>query len=155
MTDDVIRLGIDCEFSFSYLPKYSFVSGAMGLFPQVVRTTIVAIVVFFAVVTLLRLPDPGDRHGHDLPSKEIDWSRFAYTQYATDRSYLCNSVMFFEALHRLGSKADRVMLYPSEWLESENDDSKESRLLRFARDHYRVQLKPIEIQMKGGSGGKP
>lgn len=62
--------------------------------------------------------------------------------------------MLFEALHRLGSKADRVMLYPSEFLQSENDDSKESRLLRFARDHYGVRLKPIEMQVKGGSGGK-
>lgn len=126
----------------------------MALSQQIVRITIVTIVAFFGAATLLRLPNPKDQHGHGPLDSKIDWSRFAYTQYATDGSYLCNSLMLFEALDRLGSKADRVMLYPSEFLQSENDDSRESRLLRFARDNYRVQLKPIEIQMKGGSGGK-
>jgi len=82
--------------------------------------------------------------------KHVDWSRFAYTQYATDRFYLCNSLMLFESLHRLGSKADRVLMYPSEWPLSE-ENLKESRMLRYARDHYGVKLKPIEIQMKSGS----
>ncbi|KAJ5432067.1 hypothetical protein N7445_008565 [Penicillium cf. griseofulvum] len=54
--------------------------------------------------------------------------------------------MLFESLHRLGSKADRVLMYPSEW--SASDDLEESRMLRYARDHYGVKLKPIEIQMK-------
>ncbi|KXG47962.1 uncharacterized protein PGRI_018320 [Penicillium griseofulvum] len=82
--------------------------------------------------------------------KHVDWSRFAYTQYATDRFYLCNSLMLFESLHRLGSKADRVLMYPSEWPVSE-EILKESRMLRYARHHYGVKLKPIEIQIKFGS----
>lgn len=89
-----------------------------------------------------------------LPETQINWSRFAYTQYATDRSYLCNSVMIFEALHRLGSKADLVLMYPSNFLVSENDDSPEAHLLRFARDKYAVKLKPMEVIYKGGGGGK-
>lgn len=36
----------------------------------------------------------------------LDWSRFAYTKYATNTVYLCNSVMIFESLKRFGNKAD-------------------------------------------------
>jgi len=62
--------------------------------------------------------------------------------------------MIFETLHRLGSKPDRVLLYASEFYLSEDDDSKESRMLRFARDNYGVKLKPIQVQLKGGDGGE-
>ena len=41
----------------------------------------------------------------------VDWSRFACSQYITKGNYLCNSV--FELLHRLGNRADRVIMYPS------------------------------------------
>ncbi|KAK9251415.1 nucleotide-diphospho-sugar transferase [Lipomyces tetrasporus] len=64
----------------------------------------------------------------------IDWSRFAYVQYVTNTAYLCNSVMLFEILHRLGSKAHRLMM-----------------LLRQARDKYGVKLMPIEIQRRATS----
>ncbi|GKZ28082.1 N-acetylglucosaminyltransferase, partial [Aspergillus brasiliensis] len=43
-------------------------------------------------------------------------------------------------------------MYPSKFLVSENDSSREARLLRFARDNYGVKLKPIEVIMKGGGG---
>ncbi|KAJ5291930.1 CAZyme family GT8, partial [Penicillium angulare] len=125
---------------------------------QTARAAILAILVFFGVATLLKIPTTSNSQGSPsndprvLFDKEIDWSRFAYTQYATDRSYLCNSLMIFEALHRLGSKADRVMLFPSEFMKSEHDSSKESILLRFARDNYQVKLKPIEAQLRGGGG---
>lgn len=114
----------------------------------------------FGFVTLLRLPKhpnagrDSDSYYTGLSRERVDWSRYAYTQYATDRSYLCNSVMIFEALHRLGTKADLVLMYPSKFLVSENDSSREARLLRFARDNYGVKLKPIEVIMKGGGGGK-
>ena len=62
--------------------------------------------------------------------------------------------MIFEALHRLGSKPDRVLLYSSEFNLSEDDDSKESHMLRFARDNYGVKLKPIQVQLRGGDGGR-
>ncbi len=42
-----------------------------------------------------------------VPPGDVNWSRFAYVQYVTNSAYLCNSVMLFETLHRLGSKADR------------------------------------------------
>lgn len=78
--------------------------------------------------------------------KSTDWSQFAYVQYVTNLPYLCNSVMLFESLHRLGCKADRLMMYPSGF--SLTDDSAESRLLRKARDEYRVILKPIQVQQR-------
>ncbi|KAJ5372284.1 CAZyme family GT8 [Penicillium concentricum] len=112
----------------------------------------------FGFATLLRLPNKstplGDSNSYfgGLSGKQVNWSRFAYTQYATDRSYLCNSLMIFEALQRLGSKADRVLMYPYDFLLSENDSSPEARLLRFARDKYAVKLKPIEVVRKGGGG---
>ncbi|KAK9251623.1 nucleotide-diphospho-sugar transferase [Lipomyces tetrasporus] len=77
----------------------------------------------------------------------IDWSRFAYVQYVTDTAYLCNSVMLFEILHRLGSKAHRLMMYPSSFT-VDGASTEESRLLRQARDKYGVKLMPIEIQRR-------
>ncbi|KAK9489592.1 nucleotide-diphospho-sugar transferase [Lipomyces doorenjongii] len=77
----------------------------------------------------------------------IDWSRFAYVQYVTNTEYVCNSVMLFELLHRLGSKADRLMMYPSSFA-VDAASTEESRLLRRAQDKYGVKLKPIEIQRR-------
>jgi hypothetical protein len=128
--------------------------------PKVLRAVFILISVFLGFVTLSRLPNTSSSLSHVSPAfefvhgKQVDWSRFAYTQYATDRSYLCNSLMIFETLHRLGSKPDRVLLYAAEFSSSEDDDSKESRMLRFARDNYGVKLKPIKVQLKGGDGGE-
>ncbi len=85
------------------------------------------------------LPLPGD----------VDWSRFAYSQYATNSAYLCNSLMLFESLHRLGSKADRLLMHPSSMKPNPDGDSN-SRLLAKARDEYGVSLVPIEVQHRGG-----
>lgn len=54
--------------------------------------------------------------------------------------------MIFESLHRLGSKAERVLLYPREW--DTVDDSaqdRNSQLLIRAQKLYKVQLKPITV----------
>ncbi|OBS22463.1 hypothetical protein FPOA_08800 [Fusarium poae] len=87
-----------------------------------------------------------------LSSDGTDWSKFAYVQYVTDVDYLCNSVMAFETLGRLGSRADRVMMYPSEMLapDAEYSDTKAGQLLIKARDEYNVKLQPIEIQRREG-----
>lgn len=63
-------------------------------------------------------------------------------------------LMLFETLHQLRSKADRMSMYPSEWSVSEGGDSSESRMLRHARDHYGVKLRPIGIQIRPGSDGE-
>lgn len=91
--------------------------------------------------------------------KSIDWSRFAYVQYVTNKEYLCNSVMFFERLKHLESKADRVLMYPSVMLadphEKEHEGwSDDAKLLILARERYNVKLDPISVQHRTGSDRK-
>ena len=81
-----------------------------------------------------------------LRPEATEWSDFAYVQYVTNLPYLCNSVMLFESLHRLGSKADRLLMYPEEM--DLSSDSDEARLLKRARDEYKAVLQPIEIQKR-------
>lgn len=93
---------------------------------------------------------------NDSIKESVDWSRFAYVQYATNPAYLCNSVMVFEILHRLNSKADRLLMYPSDY-ELDGDpetESSNSRLLRKARDQYDVKLKAIAVQRRNSADGK-
>ncbi|TKX23429.1 glucose N-acetyltransferase-like protein [Elsinoe australis] len=81
-------------------------------------------------------------------SAAIDWSQYAYCQYATTVEYLCNSVMIFESLHRLNSSAERLLMYNSVWsLDNPNVDltTPVSRLLLRARDDYGAVLQPVEI----------
>ena len=78
-----------------------------------------------------------------------DWSRFAYVQYVTDSAYLCNSVMLFETLHRLGtSRADRVMMYPAHMVDptATTATTHDGHLLLQARDDFNVKLVPITVQ---------
>ncbi|KAI1415521.1 glycosyltransferase family 8 protein [Hypoxylon sp. FL1857] len=83
---------------------------------------------------------------------QVNWSRYAYTQYVTNAAYLCNSVMIFETLFRLGSKADRVMMYPETMMNptETNPTSEEARLLVKARDEYKVKLVPVSVQRRSG-----
>ncbi|RAH84492.1 hypothetical protein BO86DRAFT_454487 [Aspergillus japonicus CBS 114.51] len=81
--------------------------------------------------------------------RHIDWSRFAYVQYATNTAYLCNSVMMFERLHQLQSQPDRVLMYPSH-LDPERD-SIEGGLLRKMQAQYRVRLVSIDVQSRSSS----
>ncbi|KAI1019139.1 hypothetical protein LB503_009255 [Fusarium chuoi] len=97
----------------------------------------------------------GGKYENETVDDGGDWSRFAYIQYVTNEDYLCNSVMIFEALHRLGSKADRLLMYPQEMLdpEAEYSSSHGGKLLIRARDEYNVTLQPIEIQHRDGQDG--
>jgi hypothetical protein len=61
--------------------------------------------------------------------------------------------MIFETLHRLGSKADRLMLYPSNFNLTSEDFS--GRLLLQARDKYGAKLVPIEVQHRWNAYRKP
>jgi hypothetical protein len=85
--------------------------------------------------------------------KPVDWSRFAYVQYVTNTAYLCNSVMLFEILHRLGSKADRLMMHPANF-DPGNPESVEGGLLLKAKNLYGVKLMPIEVQRKSVADGE-
>jgi len=88
-----------------------------------------------------------------LVQADVSWHDFAYLQRATDLAYLCNSVMILETIHRLGCRADRLLLYPKQW-DVESEESDEGRLLRQARDTYGVKLKPIEVHTKFASDRK-
>ncbi|KAK7422794.1 N-acetylglucosaminyltransferase [Neonectria punicea] len=100
---------------------------------------------------------PSSHHGNATkltPSADgVDWSRFAYTQYVTNADYLCNSVMMFETLHRLGSKPDRVMMYPESMLDpvATTAETHAGTLLIKARDQYGVKLQPIQVQSREGT----
>lgn len=114
--------------------------------------------VVFAFVLILFLyyrregpkPPPLPHIQYDL----VDWSRYAYSQYATSSAYLCNAVMVFESLQRLGSRADRVLFYPESWdTDISDSNDRDSQLLVLARDKYGVQLVPIDLDLvKEGSG---
>lgn len=83
---------------------------------------------------------------HPLYGMNIDWHHYAYSQYATDQHYLCNSLMIFDSLERLGSKADRILFYPKTWdLDVSSSKDRTSQLLVLARDRYKVKLKPVEM----------
>lgn len=95
------------------------------------------------------LPHKRPIHEPSLRYKNVDWSHFAYSQYATDSAYLCNAVMVFEALSRLGSKADRILLYPQEWDTEISDElDRDSQLLVKAREYYNVKLIPVNMPRK-------
>ncbi|KAL1302613.1 hypothetical protein AAFC00_002986 [Neodothiora populina] len=80
------------------------------------------------------------------PDDGIDWSRFAYCQYVTDIEYLCNSLMMFESLHRLQSKADRLLLYPSQWELYPMKETWQSKFLHQAQKDYGVHIMPVRVQ---------
>ena len=106
----------------------------------------VYIAVFLFIVYLL-LPS------HAAPSTSIDgspgavnWSKYAYSLYATDSATLCHALLVFDALARLGSKADRVLFYPNYWDTLIRDSvDRDSQLLVMARDRYKVKLQPIQL----------
>jgi hypothetical protein len=87
------------------------------------------------------------KHKPSLTYKNVNWKYYAYTQYATDGHHLCNAVMVFEALDRLGSKADRILMYP-EAMDTFVSDARDrdSQLLLKAKQQYGVKLRPIKIE---------
>ena len=109
---------------------------------------------------------PGSSHDHlvstnadvlEAVASSVDWSRFAYVQYVTNTQYLCNSVMLFAILERLGCRSERLMMYPQGWnadTSEGGEENDESRLLRLARDKYKVKLQPIHVQARPSADGK-
>lgn len=109
----------------------------------------ISIAIFCIFYVWNHIPHPifKPKHAPSLSYKDVDWRQFAYSQYVTDTSYLCNAVMVFETLNRLGSKAQRLLLYP-DTLDTfiKNGRDRDSQLLVKARDWYGVQLIPVPIQ---------
>jgi hypothetical protein len=62
--------------------------------------------------------------------------------------------MVFEALHRLGSRAQRVLFFPRDWdVTVEDSRDRDSQLLAMAKEKYNVMLIPIDMEMiKPGTG---
>ncbi|KAK3670635.1 hypothetical protein LTR78_009470 [Recurvomyces mirabilis] len=59
---------------------------------------------------------------------------------------LCNAVMVFEALHRHGSKAQRVLLHNPQWASvAQGGDDRSAQLLSMAQKKYGVTLKPVRL----------
>jgi hypothetical protein len=76
----------------------------------------------------------------------INWKSYAYSLYATDSATLCHAVLIFDALAKLGSKADRVLFYPENWdTVISNSRDRDSQLLVIARDRYKAKLHPIKL----------
>jgi len=116
--------------------------------------------VFVSTVLLLFLLQPARRY-HQITRTTVlapstpnltetdvasaNWSSFAYAQYATDETYLCNSAAIFSSLRRLNTKASLLLLYPSKWSprHARQHDSRIARTLRLLRDEYFVDLQPI------------
>ena len=73
-----------------------------------------------------------------------DWSKYAYSLYATDAEYLCNAVMIFDDLRQYGSKAERLLLY-ADTIDVNGGESREGRLLAKARDELGVKLQPVKV----------
>lgn len=112
-----------------------------------------------AGASAVTLPGKADCPPAVVPSFDgtsVDWSKFAYTQYVTNKEYLCNSVMIFETLYRLKAKADLVMMYPDSMMTptETNPTSNEARLLVKARDQYGVKLVPVSVQRRTGGDGR-
>ena len=133
------------EDDFFDIPDESCLSIVKRQLRRVRTWVAVALIILFILWQRReRPPPPPLPHIH---YDEVDWSRFAYTQYATNEVYMCNCLMVFEALHRLGSKADRVLFYPEEWdLIVEDDYDRVSQLLLEAKLKYNVMLIPIKIE---------
>ena len=91
------------------------------------------------------IPPTSIGYDFDLDSLNVDWTRFAYAQYVTKPTYLCNSIMIFESLHRLKVRANKIVMYPKEWKVHPDVDTNESRLLMKAKEEYGVELVPIEV----------
>lgn len=83
--------------------------------------------------------------------KKVDWSKFAYSLYATDTHTLCNAFMVFDALKRLGSKADRILNYPHQWDTTVDSPLDRNSQLLQSLGKYKVKLNPVELQGSKGA----
>ncbi|KAL5041252.1 hypothetical protein BDW71DRAFT_13511 [Aspergillus fruticulosus] len=112
-----------------------------------IRTWAFIFVLILFILFLRREPTPPPVLPH-INYDLVDWSKYAYTQYATSSPYLCNAVMVFDALERLGSRAQRVLYYPKNWdVIVDSDHDRDSQLLRLAKVKYKAMLVPIELEM--------
>lgn len=134
----------------SQLPNHRHRTPILQFLSQSIRRRWRPLIIFITLALVLiyylnKPTSPSQTLAH-INYDAVDWSSFAYSQYATDEAYLCNSVMIFEALDRLGSRADRILFYPQTWdVEVSNSWDRSSQLLIMVRDKYKVKLMPVSI----------
>ncbi|KAJ3515545.1 hypothetical protein NLJ89_g1690 [Agrocybe chaxingu] len=73
--------------------------------------------------------------------------RFAYAFYATQKEYLCNTLINFEQLRQEKVAAEIGLIYPSSWQESDPEGSTGAirRMLDKANKKYGVNLHPLGL----------
>ena len=140
----------DVEKAINWSPRHIV---RRTLASRLISRLAVLICIYFALSSLYRRVNRSRSTLSDvLDPNAVDWSKFAYVQYATSLHYLCNSVMLFESLHRMGSKASRVIMYPDTWEVSVDLKSFESKLLLKLQDEYNVNLMPVDVLRSDGVG---
>jgi hypothetical protein len=60
--------------------------------------------------------------------------------------------MMFEHLQQSGTRADRVLIYPTEYSSAGMATSWQQIMLQKARDEYDVILKPVDLISREGGG---
>ncbi|OQO09567.1 hypothetical protein B0A48_04969 [Cryoendolithus antarcticus] len=87
------------------------------------------------------------------------WKDFAYVTYATTTDHICNSVMISEALWRLGTRAEIVIMVaahlvhmPEKGLENETEDYTLTARDLLGRAHQLYGAKVKEVQILQGDG---
>lgn len=83
-------------------------------------------------------------YGGDVGGKK---QKAAYIQFVSEKDKLCNSVMILAELDRLGTVADKILLYPHSWVADEKGTW--SRLLKVAEQRYGVVVKAVDPLVEG------
>lgn len=144
------RLAVADDIEAGQRTTYRFTWKAFFTYKRA-RFLLVLLFVFLAAKFLLAYTPPlslPNIHSAAHRHPQFNWSQFAYGQYATDETYLCNSLMIFESLHRLDSKPDRILMYPHDWSTQGPLLDSKGQLLVKARDEYHVKLRPISVLQK-------
>ncbi|GAV55231.1 hypothetical protein ZYGR_0AS05550 [Zygosaccharomyces rouxii] len=84
--------------------------------------------------------------------EKVDWTKFAYVNYATDINYLCNSFIMFQSLKKYGTKAKLHLMVSDQMLSTDDEYSQPANMLlqRIKNlDPEQVVIKPV------GSLSKP
>ncbi|KAJ5995909.1 hypothetical protein N7481_002886 [Penicillium waksmanii] len=141
-----LRRGSDAsEKDFFDIPDESWSAMAKRQLRHI-RTWVIlfALIVYCLWPKSIPLPPQPNPHIH---YDEVDWTRYAYTTYATSETDLCNSLMVYAALQRFQSKAETLLFYPDEWdLIIDDDSDRISELLIMAKSRYNVQMSPIKVE---------
>ena len=87
----------------------------------------------------------------------VNWDRLAYVQLVKEPTAVCEALILFAELQRQGSLADRLLLYPRSWDESEQGASiggsrmqmaTARRLLKTTASNYGVRAQPIDPMLE-------